>query len=129
VLYYGALNPACIGINDKGLPDSFLEPGEAALPAVSPEARKPFYLAGSSNLLVGEPARAHFESAVSTTAVIRAPRLRFENAIARIGQTIYVFHIVPTKAEARSGIEITFDEMQSCLQKTPTEEGWRFTIL
>jgi len=129
VLYYGALNPAFLGINDKGLPDSFLQSGEAALPASSPDGRKPFYLAISWNLLIGEPAKVDFESGLATNAVLRSPRLRFENAIARIGQTIYVFHIVPTAAEARSGKDITFDEMQSCLQKTSFEEGWRSTIL
>jgi hypothetical protein len=55
--------------------------------------------------------------------------LRFENAIARIGQTIFVFHIVPTAAEARSNKDITFDEMQSCLQKASLDEGWTSTIL
>jgi hypothetical protein len=129
VLYYGALNPAFLGINDKGLPDTFLQAGEAIRAASSPETRKPFYLAISWNLLIGEPANIHFESGLATTAVLRSPRLRFENAFAQIGQTIYVFHIVPTAAEARSGKDLTFEEMQSCLQKVSTGGRWRLTIL
>ena len=129
VLYYGALSPSFFGINDKGLPDSFLHSGEAVRPAISANGRKPFYLAISSNLLIGEPAEIHFESGLKRRVILHSPRLRFENAIARIGQTIYIFHVVPTAAEARSGKDITFDEMRSCLQESSSEEGRRFTIL
>jgi hypothetical protein len=88
-------------------------------------------LAISSNLLIGQPANVHFESGRATSAFLRSPRLRFENAIAQIGQTIFVFHIVPTATAtaARSSKDIAYEELRSCLQEASLEDNWKYTIL
>jgi len=129
VFYYGALNADFAGVNDARLPDRLIQPDEVEPPVSSLDRRKPFFLAISSNILVGEPAQVFFDSGRMAYAFLRSPRLRFDNAIARIGQTIYVFHVVPTAAEAHSDKDITFDEVQPCLQELSSEDNWKSTVL
>jgi hypothetical protein len=129
VVYFGAPNPALSEIDGTGLPQAFLRSREAGAPSSPTGNRGSFFLALSSNILVGGAGRLHFQSALRLNAFVRSPRLRFENAIATIGQTIYVFHIVPTVADAHSGKDITFDELQSCVEEASMGENLKSIVL
>lgn len=128
VLYYGVLNPRDLGIDDAGLPDALLGAGELDPAGASDHPREPFFVAISSNFLTGKPARVRSESGRNLYAFLSSPRLRFENATARIGQTIYVFHVVPTAAQVRSNKDILFDDLRSSFRETSHEEDLEYAL-
>ncbi len=127
-VYYGAVDPGYLEINDGALPDRFLQQDEMDSPVSTAEPTKPFYLAISSNMLVGQPANVRFESGRVMRVILRSTRLPFENAVAMIGRTIYVFHIVPTAADIHTNRDININEIYSCLQDASLDENWKFTF-
>ena len=127
ILYYGAINPDLLGLNDSKVPDFFLDstPDDEA----NAEPRKHLYLAISANLLLGSPADVVLESGRYVTAYTNPQLLSFDNAFARVGMTIYLFEVVPALHEARTARPILFDRLRSFLHEVPSTERKAKTIL
>lgn len=120
ILYYGALNPGLLGLNDSEVPDFFLDstPDDQS----NAEPRKHLYLAISANLLLGSPAQVILESGRSVIAYTDPRLLSFDDAFARVGMTIYLFEVVPALQDARTARPILFDRLRSCLHEIPITE-------
>ena len=130
VLYYGAISPTTISIETKPLPDRFLRSNESYISDIeSPALRKPFYLAISAALLQGIPADLRFESGLPAHVFIKSKYLKFEKSIDRIGDTIYLFHIVPNPSDAKSMRSISYDDLKGSLIEATDDERRTYTVL
>lgn len=130
VLYYGAISPSTISIETKPLPDRFLKIDESSVSDIdSTFLGKPFYLAISATLLQGIPADIRFESGLPAHVFIKSKYLTFENSVERIGDTIYLFHIVPRPSDAKSNRSISSDLLNGCLIEATDDERRTFTVL
>jgi len=94
---FGVLSPSEVGLGARGLPRSFLE---AAAPARGPEQAPAFFWAISSNYLNGLPGWFLFDDGSRSFASLRPSILRPEQAVARVGSTIFIFAIPPTPGPA-----------------------------
>ena len=94
VTYYGAMNPGTLSFEDTGVPMAFLPREEFGIGASSEvESRKPLYWAISSTLLNGLLANIHAENGYRGEFIIDNSALRPENAMTRIGHTIFIFRV------------------------------------
>lgn len=90
VVYHGVIEPSEVGLETCLPPASFFT-RPAEVPDTGP--RGDFYLAVSSNGLHGLPCHIDGGGGFCAMGIIRSPLLRPENAIARVGRSIYVFRV------------------------------------
>ncbi len=128
VLFFGALDPNYLGLNDGHLPDGFLDTGEYP-PEQSAEDRKPFYLAISKTLLDGVAADVYLKSGRFVYAIADSPWLKYDNAIERVGQTIYIFRVVPGIPEGETTKAITYDQLRASFREVTLRDRRTYTLL
>jgi hypothetical protein len=87
--YYGPLHPAEVGLKTRPLPLQFEQPDIS--PSTMPH--EGFYWVVSSNVLHGLPGLLSIDGSTTMEGILRHEWLRKENAIARVGQTLFVFRI------------------------------------
>lgn len=118
VAYYGPIVPTEIGLETCPLPDSlFQNPNE-----VSEEGpREGFYLAISSNGLHGLPCHIVGDLDSYKVGIIRSKLLRPENAVARVGHSIYVFRVEP-RSESPEDHRLTVDKLVACIKEIRPED-------
>jgi Dolichyl-phosphate-mannose-protein mannosyltransferase len=121
VTYYGALNPAVLAFRGVGVPLSFLPSATSPDNPGPPVHREPFYWAVSSALLNGLAARVVDETENTSTYIIDNTRLKKENALARIGHSIYIFRIAEN--EDLSAKTLGYDRLKGCLRLPTSEEN------
>lgn len=116
VTYYGALEPELVGLVPAALPISFVasptqtgEPDDSSLPS-------DFFWVISSNTLHGLTTPVSLGSNMWIEGVFQSPLLTPENAFARIGSTLYVFHVVPG-ATSRTARTLSVRELTGCIRE------------
>jgi len=122
--YYGAIGPDYLGIPAWTLPASLLQ--EGATGALKPwvqGANRPFYWAISSNILNGMTGYFVLDNGFTYRGRIRSPHLRREDAIARIGYSIYVFRIDPAGMQPPSSGGIELRNLSGCLKVDGIGDG------
>jgi Dolichyl-phosphate-mannose-protein mannosyltransferase len=91
--YYGVIDAKSMGVPVRGLPSTFHRSADGEgmhFPGQSEE----FYWAISSNVLHGLPGIITLEEGSQFLGAVFSPHLRPENAIAKVGSTIYIFRII-----------------------------------
>ncbi len=110
VAYSEPMNPAEIGLETCLPPASlFRHPHELPEGTVGP-----FYFAVSSNVLHGLPCQIVGGAGASASGILRSPWLRPENAVARVGRTIYIFR-VERENGISNGPHLTTGQLASCI--------------
>jgi len=115
VTYYGVLDAEDVGLPNRGLPGQFWRGAESAQPLVTDLPREPFYWAISSNVLNGLPCWMKLETGAGFEGTIHSPFLKPENAIARIGSSIYMFKIIPPSMESPMGPHLSLGDVLNSL--------------
>ncbi len=100
VSYFGVLDPAATGLGARGLPRRFLATGAEGASRGSDAPCAPFYWAVSSNYLNGLPGWFRLDDGSTVHAALRPSSLRREQAVARIGSTIFIFVVSPPRTDA-----------------------------
>ncbi|MFI5456705.1 MAG: ArnT family glycosyltransferase [Isosphaerales bacterium] len=113
--FYGTVDPESIGLRVRPLPTSFDRPAEESRAEFRSGSPKPFFWAISSNVLHGMPGLIMLEDGSMGLGLVQSPLLKPEKAVARIGQTIYVFRIGPSSRQLESGNTIPFDRLYGCV--------------
>ena len=113
--YYGVLDPAQAGLATIGLPRGFVE-GE---PTIEPAGGNGgFFWAISANVLNGMPCWNDLDGRPGLFGAVHAPGLRKEDAMARVGFSIYIFHVVPDgRREAPGHPTIPAIALVGCLRE------------
>ena len=119
VMHYGYRFPHQAGIVTRPLPRAFLRSGTAeSLP------QEPFYWAISSSFLNGLFGHVFLGEDEPYLVRINSPLLRPENAIDRVGQSIFIFRIDPPgKPAGRAGGGIAFEDLVPCLKLSDERSG------
>ena len=124
--YYGVLSGDAIGIESHPIPDAFLPldtprgTGEAK-PLANQDG---FYWIISANLLNGLPIDSiRSVSAIAKNASITSPLLRPEHAIARVGYSLYIFHIVPQRDSQTGPTTLCESDLVKCLRYVDRNES------
>ncbi len=91
--YHGFTDPQSIGIRTRPLPICFDQACEVVCPGGQANHDETFYWAISSNVLNGLAGSIFLEDGTMRLGLVRSTVLKPENAVARIGQTIFVFRI------------------------------------
>lgn len=118
VAYYGPMVPTEIGLATDLPPAVFFQhPHE--VPAG--DLRADLYFAISSNGLHALP--CHIVGGVGAGAVglVRSPLLRPENAVVRVGHSIYVFRIGP-RGGSSGGNRLAADGLMGCIKQIEPED-------
>jgi Dolichyl-phosphate-mannose-protein mannosyltransferase len=114
VSYYGMLMPEAVGLSRAPVPDCFLASDLDPVEEVEPSAD--FYWAISSNYLNGMAIASMQVGRRGIVAVIQSPLLKPENAIARVGYSIYIFHISATDKPG-PGPSLSSRDLRKCLRE------------
>lgn len=117
VTFYGALNPTILAIGDAGVPMEFL-PQEVPANPQPTAPRRDFYWAISSAVLNGLASVVLPENEVQSLYILDSPLLKPENAVERIGYSIYIFRIGDRDDPACK--TIGFNRLRGCFRE-PTE--------
>lgn len=119
VSYFGMITPDVAGIKEEGLPASFLDRRAEGRGRHEddPRIRRGFYWAISSNILNGMVAPPVSIDGARIETVLQSPLLRPENAFARIGYTIYIFHVVPDDDPGIRPLALKQESLRGCLRE------------
>ena len=112
VAFYGPMIPSEIGL-ETHLPPASMFRHSHDLPEGLGES---FYLAVSSNGLHGLPCHIDGGTGACAVGIFRSPLLRPENAIARVGSTIYVFRVGP-RDETANNRSLSVDQLDGCIDE------------
>ncbi|MGC8641871.1 MAG: hypothetical protein ACP5XB_18550, partial [Isosphaeraceae bacterium] len=121
VCYYGELSPESLQVRTMGLPESFLSVQEEDPPPTAAQEQKPFYWAVSWNFLAGLSMDVTLANGLRDRAMVDPTRLSPDLACARIGYTMFVFHILPDHAPFARG-SLTYGQLRSCLRRVTGRE-------
>jgi hypothetical protein len=109
--YYGSLHPAEIELNTRPLPESFSRPYALS----SRSSKDGFYWAVSSNVLHGLPGILDIEGSTITQGKLKQELLTKDSAVARIGQTLFVFRVYPEGVAKPPGA-ISVEMLAGCIR-------------
>lgn len=125
VTYFGVLTPEAIALESQGLPASFLtneaspsseDENEASSDSANNNVPDMgFYWAISSNILNGLTTAPLLMNGETVMAVIQSPLLKPQNAFARVGHSIYVFHVT-TQDQPLITPSLNLRDLRSCLR-------------
>jgi len=113
VIYYGPTTPLDIGL-ETHLPPALLFRHHHNFPEGNQED---FYLAVSSNALHGMPCQIVGIEGDSGSITLHSALLRPENAVARVGRTIYIFRIGKSGSETDHRF-LPLAKLLGCLEET-----------
>ena len=85
-------------------------------PSTAVEEQKPFYWVVSWNFLAGLPMNITLANGLQDRAISATARLSPDLAFARIGYTMFVFHILPDNAPHAMG-SLTYGQLCGCLRE------------
>ncbi len=111
--YYGVLSSEALGLSTVGVPESFLDIGSGDSSVT--EGQRGFYWVISANILNGMPGNVSLDNGLKFRAMVRSDRLTFDNAFARVGDTLYIFRI-DADARVASPRSLTCRQLRACLK-------------
>lgn len=119
VTFFGMITPDVAGIKEEALPASLLERGteSPSRSEADPRIKRDFYWAISSNILNGMVTPPIAIDGARIETVLQSPLLKPENAIARIGYTIYIFHVVPDDEPEIRPFALRQGDLRGCLRE------------
>jgi hypothetical protein len=118
VTCYGVLKPERIGFRTRGLPLEFFKTDQQVLEADKGSyPQNDFYWAISSNILNGLSTRFTLENGAELWGRIRSPLLDPNNAVARIGYSIYIFRVSHSSSDPSPSGAIRPDKLKHCLEQ------------
>jgi energy-coupling factor transporter transmembrane protein EcfT len=115
VTYFGAGPSDLIGIPMGTLTASFFEANREEQRGIAIGTAPDFYWAISSNFLNGMSESFRLDNGESVPARIRSPLLKPENAVARVGATIFIFRIGPCTVKPSDMRTIGPEALKGCL--------------
>jgi len=118
VTYFGAVPPEFVGVPEGALPSYFVRSEERESTEVN-KAQRSFYWAISSNFLNGVNGRFRLDDGSYVIGRLRSPFLTPENAITRIGSSIYVFAIEEGSINIRGLGSNKAKCLESCIVPEP----------
>lgn len=101
--YYGVVEATSIGLPIRGLPSAFYRTADRGHSGSGEEPREEFYWAVSSNVLNGLPGIIRLDDGSMFLGAASSPYLKPENAMARVGSTIYIFRVASDAEGAQPG--------------------------
>ena len=117
--YYGVLGEDAIEVQSRSIPDTFIatEDTSRAASSAPDDDSGDFYWIISANLLNGLPIDAiRTESGIAESMIITSPLLSPENAVDRIGTTLYLFRIVPAHGPRDATRALSATDLRRCLR-------------
>jgi hypothetical protein len=117
VAFYGPMVPSEVGLETR-LPPATLFRHPHDMPA---GVDGPFYLAISSNGMHGLPSYIDGGPGITVAGIFRSTWLRPENAIARVGSTIFIFRVSPGTGATGAGT-LTVEQLAGSIDEIrPTD--------
>lgn len=126
VSYYGPVAPEFVDLPLRALPTSLVanydgEPSTAI--ARAPKGTRYFYWALSSNFLNGMTEQFRLDDGSIYQGRIHTNLLKTENAVARIGYSIYIFRIGVTDEYHQLPRTIPLFRLKGCIHRVDQEDG------
>jgi hypothetical protein len=112
VAYYGEIVPGEVGLRTRRPPRClFQNSGQSTV-----ESQDGFYWAISSNVLHGLPGRIVDDTGFGPPGIVRSAHLTPEKAVARVGYSIYIFQVGPTRNLPSRPDHLTVDMLAGCIK-------------
>jgi len=113
--YYGVIDPKNVGIREMGLPRDFWKRENFGQARGAGILSEPFYWAVSTNVLNGMSGASLPDGGRRLLSTLRSRALNPERAVARVGCSLFVFKIDPTRPASPDSISP--DELKGCLEE------------